>query len=399
MKTLGTLFLLGALGTGVFAQDAGQTAAQSEASFVVKYLRCPDGGVRPVVERDGLGNIHIVYHTGFSPAADLYYMQSSDGGIEFSTPIRVNATDGGVDASDFSRGASLAVGRDGRPFVVWTGSEKSAERGPDGETPLMFTRLADDQEAFEPARNLLRTRWGLRATPGITADANGNVYVFWHAPDDDHPEDVKYNDRVVYWTQSSDGGQTFSESDRIDERKPKGVSANSSLNARIDEDGTIYVFFRAGQTKQKDMRLLYRPVTSPRFGSSYVDTWRRMRPPQAMSALKAGHDRLVLCWETEGQVFSAMISRQTNRNVRPLSPMAKKRHLWRTRVVSTFSGLNVSIMAWMEGVKDEPPTRLAWRLFDNGTYGPIDRGFLDDVPADAVPDVFVRADGGFTVVY
>jgi hypothetical protein len=412
MKMLPGLLLLGLLLSFPFSipAAAAQEAAAAEAEpGVLNILRCPDGGIRPLVRRDGLGIFHMVYLGAVAAETDVFYTRSTDGGVTFASAIRVNSTPGSVDATDVSHDVNLAFGRDGRIHVVWAGSAKvkvevevESEGGASElEVPLLYARLSDDKQSFSPERNLIQSRWGLRATPAVAADAAGNVFVFWHAPGDDAPvpaENQKYNDRRVFMAVSADDGQTFAPGRAID-RKRKGAAENCGLDADIDDDGTIYVIYRCSQTKRKDMRLLYSPSGGEVFGSSYVDTWRRKHSPRSAGSLKRGHNRLMVSWETEGQVFTTMIARKTNRTLRPLSPKSKPDDVWRQQPMGISSGYNVALIVWLEGTVGQEPSRIGWRTFDVGNYSPIDRGMITDVPPGARPEVFVGANDRFTIVY
>lgn len=382
------------------AQEAVSTQAEPEAELeIVNIIRCPEGGVRPIVQREGLGVYHMAYLGATAPETDLYYTRSSDGGLTFADPLRVNSTPGSVDASDLSHGMNMAIGRDGRIHLVWTGSAKAGNRGPEEQVPLMYARMSDDKQSFSGERNLIHERWGLLATPAVAADSNDNVYVFWHAPGDIPPEDgAKMNERRIWMAASTDGGQTFAP-DRVVDRKRKGASENCGLDADIDEDGTIYVLYRCSQSKRKDMRLLYSPNGGEAFGSSYVDTWRRKNPPRTAGAIKPGHARMCVSWETEGQIFTAIISRKTYRVLRPMSPLAKPDDVWRQQPAGISCGYGVTLIVWLEGTVGEEPDRIAWRTFDDSNFSPIDRGVIGDIPAGAKPEVFVRPDEGFTIVY
>lgn len=388
------------------AQEPGDQGEPPEQASPVKIIRCPDGGQRPRLRRDGLGILHMIYVDAASDGANLFYRRSTDGGDTFSEPIRVNGVDGSVDASESSRGASVATGRDGRVHVAWMGSEATAVEvaGEGGaatrrERALFHARLADDRKSFEPEHNLIRSRWGITATPGITADAAGNVYVFWHAPGDElPPEGADPTEfRRVWMVSSADDGATFSE-ERVVDDVAKGATDRCGLDADIDEDGTIYALYRCSTERRKDMRLLYSEDGGQTFGSSYVDTWRRRIPPQTNGMLKQGGHHLVATWETEGQVFFAPIRRKTNKILQPFSPKAKPDEIWRQRPTATGNE-DVSILVWVEGNRGEPPTRLGWRTFDILLRAPLDRGYIEDVPPGTVPDVFVRPDGSFAIVY
>lgn len=47
---------------------------------------------------------------------------------------------------------------------------------------MLYTRLNDAGDGFEPQRNVIQKRPGLDGGGSIAADAEGNVYVAWHAP-------------------------------------------------------------------------------------------------------------------------------------------------------------------------------------------------------------------------
>jgi len=408
MKTLRGPLLLGFLlctPCSTLARAAQEADAAEVEPGVVNILRCPDGGIRPLVRRDGLGIVHLVYLGAMAAEADIFYTRSSDGGVTFAPSIQVNSTPGSVDAADSSHDVNLAFGRDGRIHVVWAGSAKvrieveSEDGDPELEVPLLYARLSDDKQSFSPERNVIQSHWGLDATPAVAADVTGNVYIFWHAPGDDPPvEGAKHNERRIWMAASTDEGQTFAPGRAID-RKRKGASEKCGLDADIDTDGTIYVIYRCSQTKRKDMRLLYSPSGGDVFGSSYVDTWRRKYPPRSAGSLKPGHNRLMVSWETEGQVFTTMIARKTNRSLRPMSPKSKPDDVWRQQPTGISSGYNVALIVWLEGGVGEEPDRIGWRTFDVGNYSPLDRGMITDVPAGARPEVFVRPDDGFTIVY
>ena len=99
MKMLPGPLLLGLLLSFPFSipAAAAQEAAAAEAEpGVLNILRCPDGGIRPLVRRDGLGIFHMVYLGAVAAETDVFYTRSTDGGVTFASAIRVNSTPGSV---------------------------------------------------------------------------------------------------------------------------------------------------------------------------------------------------------------------------------------------------------------------------------------------------------------
>src|SRR5829696_6266975 len=148
----------------------------------VTAVRCPNDGIQPEAAVDGEGTVHVIYLKGEAGACDVFYVTSKDGGATWSKELRVNSQAGAAIAAGTVRGAHLALGRGGRPHVAWMGSGKATPRGPSDGTPMLYARLNDAGDAFEPQRNLITKASGLDGGGSIAADGKGNVVVGWHAP-------------------------------------------------------------------------------------------------------------------------------------------------------------------------------------------------------------------------
>ncbi len=109
-----------------------------------------------------------------------------------------------VDTSGTVRGAHLALGTGGRPHVAWMGSDRAEPRGPDGQSPMLYSRL-DDHGEFEPQRNLVTHAFGLDGGGTVAADTRDRVSVLWHADAGEGGEER----RRVWMTRSADGGAGF----------------------------------------------------------------------------------------------------------------------------------------------------------------------------------------------
>src|SRR6478752_3906905 len=152
----------------------------SAAEPAVHIIRTPDGGVQPDAVLDAQGVLHAVYLKGDTAACDVFYVKRPAGETRFSTPLRVNSQPGSAVAAGSIRGAQLSLGRNGRPHVAWNGSGRTQPKSPDG-VPMLYTRLNDAGDGFEPQRNLMTATTTLDGGGSVAADARGNVYVIWHA--------------------------------------------------------------------------------------------------------------------------------------------------------------------------------------------------------------------------
>jgi len=95
---------------------------------VVTLVRVPGNGIQPEAVVDGRGVLHVLYFAGEARGGNLFYIRSSDFGVTFSPPIRVNNQAGSAIATGTIRGGQLAV-RAGRIHVAWNGSDSAMPRG------------------------------------------------------------------------------------------------------------------------------------------------------------------------------------------------------------------------------------------------------------------------------
>src|SRR6516225_3012138 len=190
-------------------------AAGKDTQGRIRFYRVPNAGIQPQVALDNKGALHIVYYTGDARNGDLFYARSRDSGASFSSALPVNEG-GSAIAVGTIRGAQLTVGKAGRVHIAWNGSTDAGPLNPDSgkpSAPMLYTRLNDAGNAFEPQRNLMLYSFGLDGGGSIGADKNGNVYVMWHGIGNLESKDAeKLGEarRRVWVTRSGDDGKTFS---------------------------------------------------------------------------------------------------------------------------------------------------------------------------------------------
>jgi hypothetical protein len=232
----------------------------------VELIRTPSNGIQPRAAVDEQGTLHVVYFRGDAEAGELEYVRSTDGGKKFDEPLRVNAEPKSAVALGNVRGAQIALGRGGRVHVAWNGTV----RGDTKDSPMLYTRLDETGTRFEPERDVAREHHGLDGGGAVAADATGNVWVVWHAPDGGKGE----ADRRVYVTRSKDDGTTF-EREVAASKKGPGVCPCCGLGAFACGGGGLAILYRTARDgDRRDTMLLHAPDLGSPFRAKLVDKWR-----------------------------------------------------------------------------------------------------------------------------
>ena len=371
------------------------SVAGAEQAGKVGLLRVPGRGIQPQVVVDSKGIVHLVCFRGDPKNGDIFYSRSRDGGKTFSRPLRVNSQPGSAIAIGNIRGAHLAVGKNGRPHVAWNGSGKALPRG-QGKypAPMLYSRLNDEDTAFEPQRNLTRAATVLDGGGSVAADANGNVSVVWHSP---APGDQGETKRRVWVARSTDEGKTFGPPEAVNDRAT-GVCGCCGLRAFADRKGTVFVLYRAATGGvDRDTYLLRSGERGGNFLSDKVDTWKLEACPMSSYAFAQGPDKVVAAWETRGQVYFARLDPATGKRSEAVAAPGAGRGRKHPAVAVNARG--ETILVWTEGMGWARGGSVAWQVFDRDGKPTADRGRADGVPAWSLVAVFARPDGRFTVVY
>ena len=241
------------------SQPAPEEPAARPASGVA-LLRAPNGGIQPQAVVDAKGTLHLIYFKGDNAAAgDLSYVRREAGAERFSGPIRVNSRAHSACAVGTVRGGQIALGKGGRPHVVWNGA------GTD------YTRLNDAGTGFEEQRNLMRETETPDGGGTVAADDAGHVYVVWHGVRKGERGEDK---RKVWVARSADDGKTFSvEAPAWSE--PTGVCGCCSTRAFADRNGTVYVLYRSATAQvNRDTYLLVSRDRGKSFEKAFIHKWK-----------------------------------------------------------------------------------------------------------------------------
>ena len=361
----------------------------------VKLMRTPEGGLQPQALVDVKGTLHLVYLKGDPKACDVFYVRRAAGQTNFSTPLRVNSEPGSAIAVGTIRGAQFALGRNGRIHVAWNGSgnQKKSERG----APMLYARLNDAGNAFEPQRDLMTSTMHLDGGGSVAADSAGNVYVVWHAAPVEGPKGEQ--NRGVYMARSADDGKTFTEERRINPTAT-GACGCCGLKALADSRGRLSVLYRAASAgMDRDVTLLLSKDEGKTFQSTVLDQWRVPTCPMSSMALDASASgSLTAMWETQGKVRRSSISADTAEVSAPQAPSGTGGGRKHPAMADGGKGGRLQLTAWTEGTGWQKGGTVAWELVDLDA-GTKTSGRQDGVPVWGKVAAVAEADGTFTIFY
>ena len=370
------------------------------SSATVEHIRVPDGGIQPQAQVDQRGRVHLIFFKGDPKRGDVFYAHSDDLAKTFSKSVRVNSQPGSVIAAGIIRGPQLAVGKGGRPHVTWMGSDQ-AEPKIDGEhTPMLYARLNDAEDAFEAQRNIIQQHPGLDGGGSVAADAEGNVYVAWHAPKDKVHGGHAEADRRIWIARSTDNGRTFAEEAEANP-DPTGVCGCCGLRLFADRGGHVIALYRsATQTIHRDMYLLASTDRGRTFKGTKVGPWQIPACVMSTAAFAQGAKGTTwAAWEQEKQVRVAPLHPTTlqpgpQRKV-PGSPEQNQKH-----PTLAVADDGTFVVAWVERARMNQPGQVVWQVFDaQGAPVAGADGRVSGLTPMSVPAVIASPGGAFTILY
>jgi hypothetical protein len=361
----------------------------------VSLVRLPDNGIEPQCAVDASGELHVIYLTGDPMSADIFYVRSRDGGTTFSKPMRVNTNPNSAIATGAVRGPHIALGREGRVHVAWMGSSKAMPRGPGSTTPMLYTRLNDNGDAFEPQRNLIQSKPGLDGGGSIATDQSGHVYVAWHAPASKESESE--GDRRVWIVRSDDDGKTFS-SETCAFDQPLGACACCALRLFVSTDDNVYALFRSAyEQTNRNIYLLESSDHAKTFRGAEISPLKIGICVMSTSSMAQRGDNVFAAWETHGKVFWSRVDPAGPGIVKTISAGDGDGQKYPSLAIARNGDV---LLAWSEGAAWEKPGKLVWRIFDsngNPKAEPVQTN--QQLPVWSFPAAFVRADGEFGILY
>lgn len=370
----------------------------SAEPLVVKTVRVPEGGLQPqVVVDSAAGVVHLVYFKGDPAHGDLFYVRSVDDGATFSRPIRVNSQPGSAIAIGTIRGAQVGPGRAGRVHVAWNGSGVAEPKGPNkaNPNPMLYARLNDAGDAFEPQRNVITQRYGLDGGGSVAADEKGNVYVAWHAPE--HIGTGEAN-RRVWVAKSNDDGKTFAP-ETAASTDPTGACGCCGMKLFAHGNSVFALYRSATEMVHRDIYLLRSDDGGGRFVSERIAPMDVGMCIMSSAAFTASNDGGVLAaWETQGQVYWAKVDAHGAGVSRPAAATGGGKN--RKYPALAVNDQGQVLMAWAEGTGWNKGGAVAWQVYDaKGNAVGGGSGRAEGLAAWSLPAAFAAKDGTFVVQY
>jgi hypothetical protein len=368
-------------------------ADEIPAGLSVTTVRVPDGGNHPQVARGSDGRMHLIYFKGDPRHGDIFYVTSKDAGQTFTRPVRVNSQPGSAVIIGTVRGPHLSVGKNDRVHVAWMGSDR-AEPKVDGKAPMLYTRLNDAGDGFEPQRNLIQNRAGLDGGGSVAADKDGNVYVAWHAPKDASGE----ADRGVWLSRSTDDGKTFAAEEDI-LPTPTGACGCCGLSIEAGDRGAVAVVYRTATNGiERDIHLLVSSDFGKSFTMAAADPWHVGTCVMSTASIAVTPTTIVSAWETREQIRLCTYDRKSGRAGASVAMPGPGRDRKYPSVAIDSQGNR--LVAWTEGTGWEKGGSVAWQLFSpEGQAVARQSGRAADLPAWDVPATFAVGAGRFVIVY
>lgn len=365
------------------------------AASTVRLQRLPGGGVQPDAVLDDGGVLHLVFLQGDPKASDVLYVRRPMGQTNLPAAQRVNSQPGSAVAVGTIRGAQIALGRQGRVHVVWNGSSEARPK-PAESAPMLYSRLNDAGDGFEPQRNLVTATVHLDGGGSVAADGQGNVFVAWHAAPMNGPRGE--TNRSIFLAASTDDGRTFAP-ERSLLPGGAGVCACCALETLMDAQGRLHILYRSATAAgTRDLTWLRSDVGTRTFASLQLDPWRASAcPMSSMILVRTGGDGVLAAWETRGQVHRAQLqsaSLEATQRHAPAGGVNNRKH----PVVATRGRPGDAIlMAWAVGTGWQKGGSLAWEITE--ADGTVTTGRADGLPVWGRPAAVAEADGSFTLFY
>src|SRR2546428_9769988 len=185
--------------------------------------------------------VHVVWTDTRSPilGPDIFYANSTDGGLSFNPSIRVND-----DVTSTEQGQpAIAVAPNRDVYVVWR-DPRSAAKGPD----IYFAKSIDLGATWSPTI-YLNSDVGNAAQqdPTIAVDLAGTIYVAWTdgrnantAPD-------------IYEAWSANAGASFGANVQVNDDRSLAPQLNPSLAANAGKIQIAWADYRTGVSTHHDI--------------------------------------------------------------------------------------------------------------------------------------------------
>lgn len=197
-----------------------------------------DFAFRPAVAVDPAGVLAVSFTrvAGATPLRNVFFTRSTDSGATFSPPVNVTRVASSRIAPAWVVPPSLFIDAEGNIVMVYTVFDQTR-----GEQEVHFTRSSNNGRSFSTPFVISRSGdvGGTALLPVVKA-VGSTIFALW--------QETKTGDEEIFFTVSTDGGQTFAEPANLSSSVGQSVSPAMTVDSR----GRVLAFWRddvAGATQ------------------------------------------------------------------------------------------------------------------------------------------------------
>jgi hypothetical protein len=173
------------------------------------------------------GTLYVIWSDTRGEGENIYFSRSEDGGRTWLSPnVRIND----VPTNLYDYPASLTIDGSEVLYTAWTIWNRNYR----ADTHILFARSSDRGNTWTPDIQVDDSTKSSKGPPAVCVGASDRIYVVW---DDWRP----YDDSDIYFSRSTDGGETWTNPDIRVNDDPSSYQSSPSMVA--DPWGSLYVAY------------------------------------------------------------------------------------------------------------------------------------------------------------
>lgn len=295
---LATLLIAGCAGTAARAPEWAAVREVTPGFLAALEAR------QASLAADAHGRVALTFVTRDTTGAmDLWLSISTDSGVMFGEPRRVNERAGAV--SSFAEARPMAAfGGDGRLAIIWTEMRSGSGHGHGSMAADVWVRSSGDGGAtLGPISRVNDDARGKPAYHGFATLAfaeDGALFAAWMDERDNPPQEGEASSAALYGAVSRDGGQRWEKNVRITDRLCP-CCRNAIATAA---PATVAIAYRAAGHDLRDPALALSTDGGRTFAMDTVlsaDGWKIQGCPVAGPGLTASEDGGTIAWYSEAE--------------------------------------------------------------------------------------------------
>jgi hypothetical protein len=179
----------------------------------------------PDIAVDANGKIHVVWLDDRDATRDVYYSNSTNGGVSFNGSARVgDANDGGT---PLKVSPEIAVDSNGKIHIAWHSHNGTAFN-------VYVANSTDGGLTFKTNSKIADNLPQIQLVPDIAVYGSNNVYVVW--------SDNRNSNSDIYFARSTDSGLNYGTNIKIND--DAGSTVQGFSRVVVDSNGIIHIIWQ-----------------------------------------------------------------------------------------------------------------------------------------------------------